>query len=459
MKNIIERGASWTLEETKLLLSLWGQDLVQRQATNAKRTKEVYEKISEKFAQHGWDRTSDQVRTRVFNMIAEYRRILKDPRPERVKKCIFFEALHKIYQAKDLDDVKSALDNYQPDDLPYSPCSNSDKDTLSDSDVEADISAYQANVINNTPTLNNINVVLPNSNNNNASSKDPNSHSNSSPASTGPSSNKRHRSESSEGPNPPLATLSATTSSDVKPSSSSASSSSSTTAALAANTNLAANSNTLTATGSSHQRHQSLLLSNQNPTSSSTSQQSTPIQNNKKTATATLNSNTTSFINLNTTKLPIIRTNQLIGHPNNSSSNNEPINGTRLPTTAITSHQLYQAPVSTFDVTSSALLIDRMFAHLARESENMREWIALEKERVALDRARRQQENEREARRDKNIEHFITKMNEQWFNFVSSLDPQLAARLPQRPQLNLNSNLSTSDAATSAEQSKTDTSS
>lgn len=59
--------------------------------------------------------SSDQVRTRVFNMIAEYRRILKNPTPERKKKCIFFDALHKIYQAKDTNGVKAALNNYEED--------------------------------------------------------------------------------------------------------------------------------------------------------------------------------------------------------------------------------------------------------------------------------------------------------------------------------------------------------
>lgn len=46
-------------------------------------------------------------------MIAEYRRILKNPTPERKKKCIFFDALHKIYQAKDTNAVKAALNNYE----------------------------------------------------------------------------------------------------------------------------------------------------------------------------------------------------------------------------------------------------------------------------------------------------------------------------------------------------------
>lgn len=44
-------------------------------------------------------------------MIAEYRRILKNPSAERKKKCIFFDALHRIYQAKDISGVRAAL-NY-----------------------------------------------------------------------------------------------------------------------------------------------------------------------------------------------------------------------------------------------------------------------------------------------------------------------------------------------------------
>lgn len=56
--------------------------------------------------------STDQVRTRVFNMIAEYRRILKNPTPERIKKCVFFQALHKIYQAKDTNGLENVMMNY-----------------------------------------------------------------------------------------------------------------------------------------------------------------------------------------------------------------------------------------------------------------------------------------------------------------------------------------------------------
>ncbi len=56
-KPSIERGASWSLNETRILLSLWGQDMVQRQFTNSKRTRQVWEKIAERIREHGYERT------------------------------------------------------------------------------------------------------------------------------------------------------------------------------------------------------------------------------------------------------------------------------------------------------------------------------------------------------------------------------------------------------------------
>ena len=42
-------------------------------------------------------------------MIAEYRRIMKNPTPERRKKCIFFDAIHRIYQAKDTNSLENVI--------------------------------------------------------------------------------------------------------------------------------------------------------------------------------------------------------------------------------------------------------------------------------------------------------------------------------------------------------------
>jgi len=57
IKGTIERGASWSFNETRLLLSLWGQDMVQRQLTNSKRTRHVWETIAKKIRDHGFERT------------------------------------------------------------------------------------------------------------------------------------------------------------------------------------------------------------------------------------------------------------------------------------------------------------------------------------------------------------------------------------------------------------------
>lgn len=54
---IVERGASWSYEETRILLSLWGRDMVQRQLNNTKRTKDVWVKIANAIRRRGFERT------------------------------------------------------------------------------------------------------------------------------------------------------------------------------------------------------------------------------------------------------------------------------------------------------------------------------------------------------------------------------------------------------------------
>lgn len=503
MKTIIERGASWTLEETKLLLRLWGKDLVERQASGAKRTKEVYEAIATKFTESGHERTAEQVRTRIFNMIAEYRRILKEDNRERERKCIFFRSLHKIYNAKHMEDLQYALDDYEAD-YQYSPSSatvlsGADDESASENDATDGNESIQINpnavlldlMGPNVPELNNTNTnskTTSNNNNTKAGSKDGDSNNNEkestasashhqqqqqnqqqqhqnqhhnqgtgasastsakkikldSPKPSGHSSNQVNQSATTstslQNSHPDNAntntkqsktssvTLVATTSISGGGAVAPPSSSSSTTSATASTSASSSSSSTST----SAQRHQSLLLPHATAattSSSSTSTTSTPIS---KLMTSGSN-NTPSYININSTKLPILRTNPLVGHSN---GNEAILNGTanRLPTTAaITSHQLYQAPVNTFDVTSSALLIDRMFAHLSRESENMREWIALEKERLALERTRRQQEAEREVRRERVLIDTLMKFQDQWLSFLARLDPRIVENANEHP--------------------------
>ncbi|KAI2809284.1 hypothetical protein BLOT_000431 [Blomia tropicalis] len=117
----IERRASWTYSETKILLSLWGQNMVQRQLANSKRTRHVWEKISERIKENGYDRNADQVRTRIFNMVAEYKRILRNPTYERRKKCIFFNDLHNIFRAKNSNPFGNVPNNYDNEQYNFDP--------------------------------------------------------------------------------------------------------------------------------------------------------------------------------------------------------------------------------------------------------------------------------------------------------------------------------------------------
>lgn len=491
MKTIIERGASWTLEETKLLLALWGQDLVQRQQTNLKRTKEVYEKIAEKFNQNGFERTSDQVRTRVFNMIAEYRRILKDPSPERMKKCIFFDALHKIYQAKHMDDVKSALDDYEPE-CPYSPASNTimserGDESISDSEAAVVLAAADGdnastggtnrniksvstsgskninnnNIHSSADTANNsTNIDLQEENNCTSRNDNNNTHdanngtqNSSLPAAANATSiatndndsNVKHfkiRTQNNEvmllkvidgeaAPSlnskklklEPYKTCGCDINQDGKQIHKSS--------CTHYNTNhLAPNS----AEARAWNKQQSLLMPHASNTAGPSSSSASLASVSTPVTTKPGNSNS-AYISINNAKIPIVRSNGINVDP--SGNNNLTSTPTRLhqPITATVAshHQLYQAPVNTFDVTSSALLIDRMFAHLSRESENMREWIALEKERLALERAKKAQETEREIRRERVLIDTLMRFQEQWISFIAKLDPRIVENAPEPP--------------------------
>ncbi|RWS13106.1 hypothetical protein B4U79_14852 [Dinothrombium tinctorium] len=291
VRPVIERGASWSYNETRILLSLWGQDMVQRQLTNSKRTRHVWEKIAERIREHGFDRTADQVRTRVFNMIAEYRRILKNPTPERKKKCIFFDALHKIYQAKDTNGVKAALNNYEEDyNLEPIEFSNTDdnndgtggdncdeNNSGTDNEDKSEVFAYTMSP---SQALNG-GVINGTNNIDNDDSVDGPLHINSE---DGPAPLKRIRTDSNA---------------------------------------------TLQQYGSQYQN------------------------------------------------------------------------------------------VNSFDNSSSALLIDRMFTHLAKETEVMREWVNLERERLSQEVTRRKEESEREERREKCFLQTLMKMQEQMLGFLS----------------------------------------
>lgn len=87
-----------------------------------------------------------------------------------------------------------------------------------------------------------------------------------------------------------------------------------------------------------------------------------------------------------------------------------------------TYQQYSQVPSYAYNAYDGSLtvLIDRMFSHLSKESEIMKDWIKLERERADRDAQRRKEEQEREERLEKLFMETLTKMQEQTFNFLAN---------------------------------------
>lgn len=238
---------------------------------------------------------TDQVRTRVFNMIAEYRRILKNPSPERKKKCIFFDALHKIYQAKDTNGVKAALNNYEEDynlDIDFSV---SDENQDQNGGIGDDSAGEDGNV----------------------------------------SGNETYEEKSEV-------------------------------FAYAMSPSAALGSNGLT---NGHMDHDADDSEDQHDMDNSQYMTGPP-------PTKRLRSESTASMN-------------------------------------------QQIPYQSFDNSSAALLIDRVFSHLAKETEVMKDWVSLLRQRFDDEATRRKEELERDERRERAFLSTLQRMQEQMFSFLS----------------------------------------
>lgn len=239
-------------------------------------------------------------------MIAEYRRILKNPTPERKKKCIFFDALHKIYQAKDTNGVKAALNNYEED---Y----NLDPIEFNSQDDNHDGSGDVGDTENSGHDYEDKSEVF-------AYAMSPSQ-------ALGNGMNGAHNGVDDDSGDGPMH---------------------------------------IVTDGESN-----LLIG------------------------------LFALIDLRHSEAPV-----------------GPPSAKRLRSDSNIS-SAHTAQFQNFDNSSSALLIDRMFAHLAKETEVMREWVHLERERLSQEVARRREENEREERREKVFLATLTKMQEQMFTYLA----------------------------------------
>ncbi|XP_050098298.1 uncharacterized protein LOC126579078 [Anopheles aquasalis] len=90
------RNPNFDSEETKLLISLWGDPQVQRTLITTHKKHPVIAKLAEKMREYGYNRSTEEINTRIKNLKCFYNRIKKD-----LETGVASETSWKHYQAMD----------------------------------------------------------------------------------------------------------------------------------------------------------------------------------------------------------------------------------------------------------------------------------------------------------------------------------------------------------------------
>ena len=68
-------GSGWSAEETRSLISLWGEANVQSQLDGVSRNRVIYERIARDMDSLGYERTWEQCRTKIKNLTQRYKKL------------------------------------------------------------------------------------------------------------------------------------------------------------------------------------------------------------------------------------------------------------------------------------------------------------------------------------------------------------------------------------------------
>ena len=69
------RGSSWSDNEVRALISIWGEDRIQEELDGAVRNQAIFNSIAKKMEEKGYDRDWQQCRNKIKNLKKEYRQI------------------------------------------------------------------------------------------------------------------------------------------------------------------------------------------------------------------------------------------------------------------------------------------------------------------------------------------------------------------------------------------------
>lgn len=86
-------GTVWTPDEVGVLLSLWAQESVQERLESRREDERVYAQLSSELATQGFDKTTNQCRTKIRLLEQEYGRI----KEEKAQKSSWFAVMDKIH--------------------------------------------------------------------------------------------------------------------------------------------------------------------------------------------------------------------------------------------------------------------------------------------------------------------------------------------------------------------------
>ena len=92
------RGSSWSDNEVRALISIWGEDRIQEELDGAVRNQAIFNSIAKKMEEKGYDRDWQQRRNKIKNLKKEYRQI-KDHNGQTgrgTKTCKYYKELDDI---------------------------------------------------------------------------------------------------------------------------------------------------------------------------------------------------------------------------------------------------------------------------------------------------------------------------------------------------------------------------
>lgn len=90
------RNPNFDFEETKLLISLWGDPKVQKTLLTSHKKHPVIAKLSEKMREYGYNRSPEEINTRIKNVKCCYNRIKKDLESGIVTSWKHFQSMDEI---------------------------------------------------------------------------------------------------------------------------------------------------------------------------------------------------------------------------------------------------------------------------------------------------------------------------------------------------------------------------